>query len=346
MPTLTATERERLLRLPKTEQHLHFEAALPLSEAQARHGDVLRPVPPFWAPEFRYDDFAHFSQISRDYVFPSFQSPEDYLALAGPIFKDIRAQNVRYLETSLNLFLLERHDFDLDVFIRALRSEAPPDMDVRFYCGFRRNAYNGRLAGIIDKAATSDEVAGLDLHGIESLPLEPWTAEVWARAKACGKRNKAHAGEFCGPDSVRQVVADLKVDRVQHGVRAVESPDLVSRLAGEGVVLDLCPLSNLRLKVCPSIAAHPLRSLLTAGVRCTVNSDDPILFGNFITDDLAALVDEASFTFQEIVRILKVGWEEADIDSGTRARYMAELDAASAEADSRKSSTGVDPVSD
>jgi len=330
MSSLTPAQRDFLLRLPKTEQHLHFEAGLPLSAAQARHGDVLRPIPPFWAPEFRFDDFAHFVQLSREFVFPSFQSPADYLALAGPIFRDIRAQNVRYLETSINPFLLELHEFDFDDFVRSLRKAAPADLDVRIYCGFRRNAYTGRMAAIIDAAAASDEVAGLDLHGFETLPLEPWTAEVWARSRAAGKRNKAHAGEFGGPASVRQVMDDLRVDRVQHGVRAVEDPEFLRRLAGEGTVLDLCPISNVRLKVSPSVAAHPLRALLEAGVRCTVNSDDPILFGNYLTDDLDALVSEAGFTFSDIIALLKVGWEEADVDASVRNRFMAELDQAAA----------------
>jgi adenine deaminase len=325
---LTQGQRDFLLHLPKTEQHLHFEAALPLAEAQALHGDALRPIPPFWAPQFRYDDFAHFVQVSRDYVFPSFKSPDDYLRLAGPIFRDLRAQNIRYLETSINPFLLEFHDFDLDEFVRTLKAQAPADLDVRIYCGFRRNAYAGRMAKIIDAAAVSDEVAGLDLHGFETFALEPWTAEVWARSRAAGKRNKAHAGEFAGAASVRQVVDTLGIDRVQHGVRAVEDPALVERLAGEGTVLDLCPISNLRLKVAPSIAQHQLRALLDAGVRCTVNSDDPILFGNYITDDLVALVEEAGFTFTEIIALLKVGWEEASVDASTRAGFIRELELA------------------
>ncbi len=327
MPKLTPEQRQGLLDLPKTEQHLHFEAALPLAAAQERHGEALRPVPPFWAPDFRYEDFAHFSQVSRDFVFPSFQSPDDYLALAGPIFRGIRAHNVRYLETSVNLFLLERHDFDLDAFLRDLRREAPADMEVRIYCGFRRNAYVGRLARIIDAAAESDEVAGLDLHGIETLALEPWTREAWARSRACGKRNKAHAGEFGGAQSVLQVLEELKVDRVQHGTRSVEDPALVSRLARERTVLDMCPISNLRLRVCPTLASHPLRELVQAGVRCTVNSDDPILFGNYITDDLIALVEEAHFTLPEVVALLRVGWEEALLPADVRSRFLGELEA-------------------
>ncbi|HEY5227982.1 MAG TPA: adenosine deaminase, partial [Opitutaceae bacterium] len=242
--------------------------------------------------------------------------------------RDLRAQNIRYLETSINLFLLEFHVFDLDDFVRTLRREAPADMDVRIYCGFRRNAYVGRMAHIIDAAAASDEVEGLDLHGFETFPLEAWTAEVWARSRAAGKRNKAHAVEFVGAGSVRQVMDELKVERVQHGVRAVEDPALVERLAGEGTVLDLCPISNLRLKVCPSIARHPLRALWDAGVRCTVNSDDPILFGNYLMDDLVALVEEGGFTLAEIIALLKVGWEEARIDAAARAGFIGELDAA------------------
>jgi aminodeoxyfutalosine deaminase len=87
-----------------------------------------------------------------------------------------------------------------------------------------------------------------------------------------------HAGEGAGPASVREVV-DLGAARIRHGIRAVEDPALVKEIADRGLVLDVCPTSNLRTRVVPSLAEHPLPLLREAGVRCTVNTDDPAMFG-------------------------------------------------------------------
>jgi adenosine deaminase len=109
-------------------------------------------------------------------------------------------------------------------------------------------------------------------------PPGPFAA-AFALAREAGLLCVPHAGELEGPDSVEGAVDLLRADRVQHGVRAIEDPELVRRLADSPVCLDVCPTSNVLLSVVPDIAAHPLPALLAAGVRCSLNSDDPLLFG-------------------------------------------------------------------
>ena len=115
----------------------------------------------------------------------------------------------------------------------------------------------------------NDEVAG---------PPERF-ARAFAVAREAGLVSAPHAGELAGPDSVRGALDALGARRVGHGVRAVEDPALVARLAEERVCLDVCPTSNLLLSVVPSLAEHPLARLLAAGVPCSIGSDDPLLFG-------------------------------------------------------------------
>ncbi|HVU74403.1 MAG TPA: adenosine deaminase [Mycobacteriales bacterium] len=104
-------------------------------------------------------------------------------------------------------------------------------------------------------------------------------APAYDVAKDGGLLCTPHAGELAGPESVRVALDHLHADRIQHGVRAVEDPALVERIAADGICLDVCPTSNLLLAVVPSLEEHPLRRLLDAGVRCSINSDDPLLFG-------------------------------------------------------------------
>jgi adenosine deaminase len=109
-------------------------------------------------------------------------------------------------------------------------------------------------------------------------PPEPF-APAFAIARDAGLLSAPHAGELAGPASVLGALDALGADRIEHGVRAVEDPELVRRLADSPVCLDVCPTSNLMLAVCPSIEAHPLPALLAAGVRCSINADDSLLFG-------------------------------------------------------------------
>lgn len=121
-------------------------------------------------------------------------------------------------------------------------------------------------------------VVGIGLGGPEDYPPEPFE-RVFARAKDGGLGSVPHAGESEGPESVRGALDALGADRIRHGIRSIEDPGLVRELADRGIVLDVCPSSNVRTGVVRSLANHPLPALLAAGVRCTVNTDDPAMFG-------------------------------------------------------------------
>jgi aminodeoxyfutalosine deaminase len=122
-------------------------------------------------------------------------------------------------------------------------------------------------------------VVGLGIGGAEGLaPLEPY-AKAFAIARDGGLGSVPHAGEGAGPDSVRAALDSLGADRIRHGIRAIEDPSLVRELAERGVVLDICPTSNLRTRVVATLADHPLPALVGAGVGCSVSTDDPAMFG-------------------------------------------------------------------
>lgn len=129
-----------------------------------------------------------------------------------------------------------------------------------------------------------ERVVALSVDGNEAAagPTGERFAPLFARARAAGLRTCAHAGESSGPEGVRDAVQLLRAERIDHGIRAVEDPSLVAALARTGVPLDVCPTSNVRLGVVPSIALHPIEQLRTAGVPVSVNTDDPLLFGTTV----------------------------------------------------------------
>jgi adenosine deaminase len=186
----------------------------------------------------------------------------------------------------------------------------------------------GELRTTIDQLHTWGELAGVDLHGFEEMRTEPGTAEVWARLRAAGKATKCHAGEFGGAERVREAIEVLGVTRVQHGVRAIEDPAVVRLAAERRVTFDVCPISNVRLRVVPAMGEHPIRRLMQAGVRCTVSTDDPLNFANTVNDEYAALAEGLGFTREELATVAKNGWAVASVSERRRREMVAAIDAA------------------
>jgi aminodeoxyfutalosine deaminase len=134
-------------------------------------------------------------------------------------------------------------------------------------------------------------VVALGIGGLEAdFPPEPY-ARAFAIARDGGLGAVPHAGEVAGPESIRATVQALGADRIRHGVRAIDDPDLVAELAAAGTVLDVCPVSNLRTKVVDDLAGHPLPALIAAGVRCTLGTDDPAMFDTDLGREHAIAAD-------------------------------------------------------
>ncbi|MEY4489037.1 MAG: hypothetical protein RIQ79_1545, partial [Verrucomicrobiota bacterium] len=311
--------------LPKTETHLHLEGALPYALLRAWRPETYPENPYFHAPNFRYPAFAKFDEILLGHALPWFVSAERYHEAARAIFARHVAENVRYVETSFHLPVTGFIGVPGREIIAAIRAAVPAGLEVRIFAGMLRTDYTGPLRATIDDLVNWDELAGVDLHGHEVTPTEPWTAPVWERLRAAGKVTKVHAGEFDGAARVREAIEQLGSTRIQHGVRAIEDPSVVALAAARGVTFDVCPLSNLRLGVVPSLAAHPLRALLRAGVRCTVSTDDPLVFNNTVSDEYAALAAEAGFTRAELAEVAANGWAVADVSPATRAAMQVEI---------------------
>jgi adenosine deaminase len=189
-----------------------------------------------------------------------------------------------------------------------------------------RSNYSGPVQPVIDDLINWDELAGVDLHGFEGMPTEDWTAPVWQRLRDAGKVTKCHAGEFDGAHRVREAIEQLGVTRVQHGVRAIEDREVVQLAVDRGVTFDICPISNVKLQVFPDMLSHPLRALMAAGVNCTISSDDPLIFGNQVSDDYHALATEADYNVHELGQIAKNGWAVADLSATQRDEACCEID--------------------
>lgn len=318
--------RDFIQALPKTETHLHLEGALPYELLTDWDPEQWPPDPRFRARSYRYTTFPDFEKILLDHALPWFTTAQRYHEAAKVIFAKHVAQNVRYVETSFHLPITHFIKVPGPEIIAAIRAATPTGLEVRVFAGMLRSDLGGELRPVIDQLHTWDGLAGADLHGFEQMPTHPDTAAVWERLRAAGKVTKCHAGEFDGPARVREAIELLGVRRIQHGVRAIEDPSVVKLAADLGVTFDVCPLSNIGLKVFSELKEHPIRRLMRAGVRCTVNTDDPLCFANSLTEEYAALAAEMTFTRSELGQLARNGWEVADVPAERRKEMISVID--------------------
>jgi adenosine deaminase len=196
---------------------------------------------------------------------------------------------------------------------------------------------HGKLIGIVSRtygpeagwreveaaiACRERGVVALDLAGDEAGFPGHLFVDHFRAARDAGLRAIAHAGEADGPASVRQALDQLGAERIGHGVRSIEDPALVERLAEEGVPLEICPTSNVQTSTVASYAGHPLPALLAAGVRCTLNTDDPSISAIDLPHEYRVAREEIGLGDAELTTLQENGWAAAFLDDEERRRLV------------------------
>lgn len=312
--------------LPKAEVHLHLEGAVPWTMVRGRAAEPLPERPAWWADDFRFDDFTQFRRIAQRCLAALSDLPT-YRAVAAAVFADLRAQNVRYVEVSFDAVrVLEQALAFADV-VAAIKSATPPGLIVRVFGAFSYHKPERTPPGVVEAVLATPGLDGIDLHGDEARGTTAAFAGAFAGARRRGLITKAHAGELAGPESVTRALDLLGVRRIEHGVHAIDEPALVTRLAADGITLDMCPWSNVKLRVWPDLATHPIRRLHAAGVPVTVSTDDPTIFGRSLTDELVALIDDLAFTPADVARFQANAFAVAAMPAAAREAVLGEIDA-------------------
>ena len=313
--------------LPKTETHLHIEGAIPWELFVERFPGEFPEVPEFRQPDYRYDSFTHFESILIDHALRIIKEPSDYTEIARRIFQKHLDQNVRYVELSFHAGMIEFLQMPGKEIIEAIRSAVPPGLEVRIFMGMSRNSYSEYLGATLEDAVANwDGLHGIDLHGPEDLPILDWVPRLWQVARANGRTLKAHAGEFGPAKNVASAVSKLGVNRIQHGIHASKDEEVMELLAGEGVTLDICPISNYKLRVFDQWENYPIREFMDRGIRCTISTDDPLSFSNRLTDEYLALHREMNFSVSELAQLARAGFEVADLPEKEKITHLSEID--------------------
>jgi adenosine deaminase len=309
--------------LPKAELHLHLEGAVPWALVRA-HAAGTPIQPPWWGDGFRFVDFTQFRSAVQTCM-GCLVDAAAYGAVAGAIFHDLAAQNVRYVEISFDIVRVLDKTLTVGEVAAAVRAAAPAGLTARVFAAFSQHKPERTPPAVVRSVLEAPALDGISLHGDETVQSTPYFAEAFVEARRRGLATKAHAGELMGPASVATALDVLGVRRIEHGVRAAEDSALVDRLVAEEITLDVCPWSNVRLRVVPDLARHPIGRLHGRGVRLTVNTDDPTVFGRTLSQEIVSLIDDLGFSRAEVARLQANAFAVADLPAPVREAALEEI---------------------
>ena len=331
-----------LLRaMPKAELHVHIEGSLEpeLIFALARRNQVTLAYPSVAAlrAAYAFTDLQSFLDIY--YAGASvLRTEEDFYDMAMAYFERAAADNVVHAEVFFDPQTHTARGVAFKAVIDGLSRACAQagklyGIDASLIlCFLRHLSEDAALATLEEALPHRDKFIGVGLDsGERGNPPEKFT-RVFARAGEAGLRRVAHAGEE-GPAAYVQAALDvLGAERIDHGVRCLEDPALVARLARERVPLTVCPLSNVKLRVYPDLAHHPLKALLDAGICATVNSDDPAYFGGYIDRNFLATFDALPLDAKDAYTLARNSFEASFASDAYKRDWIRTLDAAFAAA--------------
>ncbi|MEM7568421.1 MAG: adenosine deaminase [Pseudomonadota bacterium] len=321
--------------LPKAELHCHLEGTVAPGVAQqlaARHGmDISAAIKPDGT--YNWQDFNGFLSI-YDVIAECVRTPEDYYDIMMDYYRSASAHGLIYGEMFISSDHPEKVGISYDTFMDTLNSaadrlEEEHGVVIRFVLHVVRH-YGVEGARAVAKLVETNpkrRVTGLGIAGDEAHLDHKDFIFAFEAARAAGLRCTAHAGEHLGPESVRSAVLDLQAERIGHGVRAIEDPDVVALLKERDITLEVCPSSNVCLGVAPTIAAHPLGKLHAAGVPVTINSDDPPFFFTHIGQEYDLAAQHHGLSQADLLgitrRAISAGFCESDVKMSCLGRIDA-----------------------
>ena len=321
--------------LPKVELHLHLEGAAPPAFIRGLAAEKKIDISGVFDARGHYAwrDFWDFLKV-YEAATSVLTTPADYARLTRAVLAECAAHGVVYVESFLSPDFCGGRDPGAWREYLAAMQEAAAEAERHdgitmrgiVTCIRHFGPDKARETAICAAETAGDWITGLGLAGDETMGQPADFAWAFDCAREAGLRLTAHAGEWGGPESVRAVLDDLKVERVGHGVRAIEDPALVDRLAEDGVTLEVCPGSNVSLGVYERWRDHPIHRLREAGVPVTVSTDDPPFFHTTMTNEYERLHEAFDWDEGVMRDIARTSARAAFCDETTRAALLKKLE--------------------
>ncbi|HUF88002.1 MAG TPA: adenosine deaminase [Thermohalobaculum sp.] len=329
--------KELIARLPKAELHLHIEGTIEPEflfekarenriEIPYRSVEELRKV-------YNFNNLQEFLDLYYQGM-GVLWTEEDFFDLTRAYLGRCKADNVTHVEIFFDPQGHTTRGLPFEVVTRGILAGLED--------GERRHGISGRLIISFLRHLSEEDgfatlrqaepwldrfvAAGLDSSEQGNPPAK--FARLFKRCREMGLRLCCHAGEEGPPQYVREALMDIRVDRIDHGNRAMEDPDLVAEIARRGTTLTVCPLSNTALKVIRRMQDSPVRRMLDAGINVTVNSDDPAYFGGYVNANLEAVAEALKLTGDDIAQLARNSFTGSFLPDAEKAHWCERVDAA------------------
>jgi adenosine deaminase len=316
--------------LPTAELHIHIEGTLEpemLVELAQRNGLAL-PTSDLDELRAKYDFSDLQSFLDLYYAnLPVLRTDQDFYDLTSAYLARADRAGVRRAEIFFDPQVHLGNDVPIGAVFEGMtgaRGDSPVSTDL-ILCFLRDLGPEAAAETLRLALPYRERFIGVGLDSAEvGHPPAPF-AEVYQRAAAEGLHRVAHAGEEGGPDYVRDALDVLGVERIDHGIRAMEDPELVARLRDEQIPLTVCPLSNVALRTVDKLSDHVLPAMLDAGLLACVNSDDPAYFGGYVDDNFAALRSELALTDEQLKTLARNSFDACFATDEQKAAWKAEI---------------------
>ncbi|TDD33966.1 adenosine deaminase [Actinomadura sp. KC06] len=316
-----------LLSLSKVHLHVHLESTV--RWATLREIGVANGVK---VPDDvgAFGSFAAFF-AQNDLVRACLRRADDFRRVAFEFCEDEAAQGVRYAEVSFTAAGHGERLGDLGMPLAAVLEGLDAGreafgIECRLILDHSRRRSVERAWRTLDLSRRHEGVVAVGLAGDESYPGDPFN-EVFATAREAGLHVVHHAGEGEGPASIRQAIGPGHAERLGHGIRVLDDPDLVAEVRERQIPLEVCPSSNLALGFVPALEDHPLPRLLDAGLIVTLNTDIPALIGTPLSAEYARVRDAFGYDDQILASLARAGVDASFAPSSTKSRLHREISA-------------------
>jgi adenosine deaminase len=324
--------RHVLQAMPKAELHIHIEGSLEpeLIFELAQRNEVSLPYSSVEAlrKAYAFTDLQSFLDIY--YAGASvLLTEQDFYDMTAAYLARAAADNVRYAEIFFDPQTHTARGIPFKTVIDGIwrACQDGPISATLIMCFLRHLSEDDAIATLEESLPYRDKFIGVGLDSSEvGHPPEKF-ARVFERARQLGLHLVAHAGEEGPPTYIETALDVLNVERIDHGVRCLDSPELVERLARERMALTVCPLSNIKLRVFDVMGSHSLRRLLDAGLAVTVNSDDPAYFGGYVNENYLAAFEALPLDAGHAKTLARNSFEAAFLEPEQKRAFLAEVDA-------------------
>ncbi len=319
---------EAIRALPKVELHVHILGSIQPETLLSiiREDGISAPYSNVEeiGNRFEYTDFMNFIRTYMEIV-EYITDARHFERITYEMLETCSKSNVQYVEASFSPRDHLPNNLDFKDMVNAInqgiqRAQHDFDIETNIRIDVVRTSSSEEATEILDLIERNpDNIISIDIGGNErEYPPQPF-AEIYERARGMGLHCVAHAGEAAGPESIWGALHHLKVERIGHGITARGNPDLIEHLKQNKIAIEMCPVSNLRTGVVPSISEHPIREFFEKGLLVTVNSDDPSLFHTSMNNEYEQIHKHLDFSLKELFQISMNGVQTAFINESVKS---------------------------